>query len=141
MKNLFVISQFLCIGILTYLGKVLAVDVYSILQAGAIALGIWAIKSVGENNWSVYPTPNEESNISANGAYKFVRHPMYAALILFFLPVAIRPDGFFSWSIYIFLVLTLIIKVIYEEKQILKKHPEYAGYKKVTRKRLVPFIW
>jgi protein-S-isoprenylcysteine O-methyltransferase Ste14 len=116
-------------------------DVYSILQIAASILGIWAIRSVGENNWSVYPIPNEESDISAKGAYKIIRHPMYTALILFFLPVAIRADGFYSWSVYIFLVLTLLVKVLYEERQIFKKHPEYANYKTVTKKRLVPFIW
>jgi len=141
LKHLFVLSQFLCIGLLTYLGRVLAFDLYSILQLAAIILGVWAIRSVGENNWSVYPFPNEESDISASGPYNIIRHPMYTALILFFLPVAIRPNGFYSWSIYGILVLTLLVKILYEERQILKKHPDYAEYKKLTKKRLVPFIW
>ena len=107
----------------------------------AIAFGIWAIKSVGEANWSVYPTPNKGSIISEREAYKIVRHPMYTALVLFFLPVALRANGFYSWTIYGVLVITLILKIIYEEKQLLVKHTEYADFKKITKKRLIPYIW
>jgi protein-S-isoprenylcysteine O-methyltransferase Ste14 len=141
MKHLFVFSQFLCIGILSYFGHVLACDWYFILQVAGVALGIWAVRSVGENNWSVYPIPNEASSISVKGAYKIVRHPMYTALVLFFLAIALRTDGWFSWIIYGVLVLTLIVKILFEERQMLKKHPDYADFKKVTKKRLIPFIW
>jgi protein-S-isoprenylcysteine O-methyltransferase Ste14 len=72
---------------------------------------------------------------------KYVRHPMYTALMLFFLSVALRADGFFSWSIYGILVFTLIVKIIYEEGQLIKKHAEYPDFKKVTKKRLIPFLW
>lgn len=140
MKHLFVLSQFLCIALLTYFGRVFAIDAVMLLQVAAVVFGIWAVKSVGENNWSVYPTPNEESSISANGAYKYVRHPMYTALILFFLPVVLRADGWFSWTIYGVLVFTLIIKIVFEERQLITKHAEYADFKKVTKKRLIPFV-
>ena len=111
------------------------------MQVASVALGIWAVKSVGENNWSVYPIPNQESSISALGAYQLVRHPMYTALVLFFLAVALRTDGWFSWLTYGVLVVTLILKILFEEKQMLLKHPEYGNFKKVTKKRLIPFIW
>lgn len=94
------------------------------LQLLGVALGIWAVRSLGENNWSVYPTPNEGSSISATGAYKYVRHPMYTALILFFLPVALRADGWFSWILYGVLVFTLFVKILFEERQLIKKHAE-----------------
>tara|TARA_B110000037_G_scaffold201006_1_gene242028 strand:+ start:441 stop:866 length:426 start_codon:yes stop_codon:yes gene_type:complete len=141
MKHIFVLSQFISIALLSYFGNVLTFDWYVMLQLVVVALGIWAVRSVGENNWSVYPTPNEGSSISATGAYKYVRHPMYTALILFFLPVVLRADGFFSWTIYGVLILTLIVKIIFEERQLIKKHTEYTHFKKVTKKRLIPFVW
>jgi protein-S-isoprenylcysteine O-methyltransferase Ste14 len=141
MKHLFVLSQFICIVLLAYFGNVLAFNFALILQILAVAFGIWAVKSIGENNWSVYPIPNQESRISANGAYKIVRHPMYTALVFFFLPVALRANSWSSWTIYGILVLTLILKIIYEEKQLVEKHKEYANYKKAIKKRLIPFIW
>ena len=141
MKHLFVLSQFICIALLTYFGRVFAIDVVLFLQIAAVAFGLWAVKSVGENNWSVYPEPNSESNVSAKGAYKIVRHPMYTALIFFFLPVALRADGWFSWTIYGVLVFTLLLKILFEEGQLIEKHPDYADFKKATRKRLIPFLW
>ena len=141
MKHLFVLSQFICIALLTYFGRVFAIDVVMLVQVAAIILGIWAVKSVGENNWSVYPTPNEHSTISNNGAYKYVRHPMYTALVFFFLPVALRANGLFSWTIYGVLVFTLILKIVFEERQLITKHPNYANFKKKTKKRLIPFVW
>ena len=141
MKHIFVLSQFLCIALLTYFGHVLAIDVVFIMQVAAAALGMWAVRSVGDNNWSVYPTPNEESSISARGPYQHVRHPMYTALLLFFLPVALRADGPFSWSIYGVLVFTLVLKILFEERQLLHKHADYAEFKKVTKKRLIPYVW
>ena len=141
MKHIFVLSQFISIALLSYFGNVLTFDWYVMLQLVVVALGIWAVRSVGENNWSVYPTPNEVSSISTTGAYKYVRHPMYTALILFFLPVVLRADGFFSWTIYGILILTLIVKIIFEERQLIKKHTEYTHFKKVTKKRLIPFVW
>jgi protein-S-isoprenylcysteine O-methyltransferase Ste14 len=131
----------MCIALLTYFGEVVALDVVMLLQVAAVGLGLWAVRSVGDNNWSVYPVPNPQSSIANHGAYKYVRHPMYTALILFFLPVALRADGPFSWGIYSILVGTLCFKIGYEERQILLKHPEYADFKKVTKKRLIPFVW
>jgi protein-S-isoprenylcysteine O-methyltransferase Ste14 len=141
MKHIFVLSQFLSIGLLSYFGHVLAFDWYFILQLAGVALGIWAVRSVGENNWSVYPTPNKGSSITDSRAYKMVRHPMYTALILFFLPVALRADGWFSWILYGALVFTLVIKILFEESQMVLKHPEYSEFKKETKKRLIPYLW
>jgi protein-S-isoprenylcysteine O-methyltransferase Ste14 len=141
MKHIFVLSQFISIALLSYFGNVLAFDWYVMLQLVGVALGIWAVRSVGENNWSVYPTPNEGSSISDSRAYKLVRHPMYTALILFFLPVALRADGWFSWILYGVLVFTLVVKILFEERQLIKKHTEYTDFKKVTKKRLIPFVW
>jgi protein-S-isoprenylcysteine O-methyltransferase Ste14 len=141
MKHIYVFFQFLCIALLAFFGDVIVFDLGLILQAAAIAFGIWAVRSVGQNNWSVYPIPNEESSISAKGAYKYVRHPMYTSIIFFFLPMQFRVYDWFSWIVYSVLVITLVLKIRFEEKQILTKHPEYAEFKKVTKQRLVPFIW
>jgi protein-S-isoprenylcysteine O-methyltransferase Ste14 len=141
MKHIFVFFQFLCIAILAFVGNVVVFDLGLILQVAALAFGIWAVQSVGQNNWSVYPIPNKESSVAAKGAYKYVRHPMYTSLIFFFLPMQVRLNDWFSCLVYAILVITLILKIWFEEKQISAKHPEYVAFKKVTKQRLVPFIW
>ncbi|NNJ56000.1 MAG: isoprenylcysteine carboxylmethyltransferase family protein [Bacteroidia bacterium] len=141
LKQIFVLMQFVCIGILAFFSELIALDVILILQIAAIIFGIWAVRSVGQNNWSVYPVPNLESSITRVGPYKFVRHPMYTSLIFFFLPPALRANSSFSWIVYSVLVITLILKIHFEERQLLKKHPEYSEFKKSTKKRVIPFLW
>ena len=141
MKHIFVFLQFLCMTVLSYFGDVLAFDILFVVQVLALILGIWAIRSVGENNWSVYPVPNEGSTISTLGAYRYVRHPMYLALLLFFTVVAFRANGPFSWTVYGVLWITLVTKILVEEHKIVQKHAEYTPYKRVTKKRLIPFVW
>jgi protein-S-isoprenylcysteine O-methyltransferase Ste14 len=141
LKQVFVFFQFLCIGILAFVSPVFRLDVGLLVQIAAIAFGIWAVLSVGQNNWSVYPVPNESSSISAKGAYQFVRHPMYTSILFFFLPQEIRVNFWGNWVVYAILVITLVLKIRFEEKQILMKHPEYEVFKKQTTKHLVPWVW
>ena len=141
MKHVFVLIQFICIFILLLTSSVIAVDVGLAIQIASILIGIWSIKSLGDSNWSVYPTPNENSSLSCNGPYKYVRHPMYTTVIFFFLPMVFRDADWFNWMIYGILAITLLFKINYEEKQLVAKHPEYAEYIKVTSKRLVPWVW
>jgi protein-S-isoprenylcysteine O-methyltransferase Ste14 len=116
-------------------------DLGIIVQVAAILLALWSIKSVGDNNWSVYPTPNDNSTISSKGPYLFVRHPMYTSLLVFFIPMVIRATDWFSWTIYGILTITLVCKIVYEEKLLVKKHPDYQDYKNLTKKRLLPYIY
>lgn len=123
------------------MSNLIELDVILLVQIAAFVFGIWAIRSVGQHNWSVYPVPNPESSITRVGPYKIVRHPMYTAIIFFFLPMVIRANDWFSWTIYGILFLTLVFKIRYEEKQILAKHPEYEEFKQLTKKKLIPFLW
>ena len=52
------------------------------VQAGAIGLGIWARRSFQKGAFRVTATPGG-SSIIRNGPYRFIRHPMYAAALLF----------------------------------------------------------
>ena len=123
------------------MSNVFALDVILLVQLAAIIFGVWAVQSVGQNNWSVYPVPNPESSIIRVGPYKIVRHPMYTSILFFFLPMVIRSNDWFSWTVYGILLLTLILKISYEEKQILSKHSEYAEFKKLTKRRVIPYLW
>ena len=139
-KQIFVLLQFISIGILLVFGNVLGLDLGGVFQMLAVLLGVWAIKSVGQNNWSVYPVPNEESSISQKGVYAYVRHPMYIAVLAFCWPIAIRTLATWAFAVAGTLTLTLVMKILFEEKQIVAKHPEYEAYAAKT-KRLIPFIW
>lgn len=139
-KQLFVLIQFICIFVLVIFGTVFKLDWGLIAQLIALFIGIWAIQSVGQNNWSVYPVPNENSSISTRGIYKFVRHPMYLGVLLFCWPIALRDLETWSLMVALTLNITLIFKIVYEEHLLQHKHPSYNKTFAST-KRLIPFIW
>src|SRR6056297_19037 len=52
------------------------------IVAGA-ALGVWAWRSVGLTKLSVMPQLRSDTELVTRGPYRFIRHPMYTAVILF----------------------------------------------------------
>ena len=75
------------------------------------------------------------------GLYGIVRHPMYFATLLMFLPLPLILGSFWGlipFALYPFIIITRIIN---EEKILCKGLPGYVEYRKRVRYRLIPFIW
>lgn len=138
--KLFVLLQFLCIiGLLLY-QPLFYFPFGFIVQLFAIFLGVWAIITVRKGSFSIFPEPSEQTVFIQTGSYKLIRHPMYTSILLFFLPSIVLSISIGSLFLYFILLITLILKLTYEEKLLLEKFPIYAVYQKKT-KRLIPFIY
>ncbi|MDP4220144.1 MAG: isoprenylcysteine carboxylmethyltransferase family protein [Bacteroidota bacterium] len=133
--------QFLCIALLIYflLGVPLAI-LTVIMITVATGLGLWAIFTMRFGNIRIQPVPKEDAQLISGGPYRLMRHPMYAAVLLAMLGVAINIGTWYSYVIWIILLLDLLIKLRFEEKLLLGKFPEYREYMKHT-KRLLPWLW
>lgn len=84
---------------------------------------------------------DREQKVITTGPYRIVRHPMYTGglLLLLFTPLAL---GSYLALIFAFLLFVIIvIRLLYEEKFLLKNLPGYKEYCEQTRHRLIPFIW
>jgi protein-S-isoprenylcysteine O-methyltransferase Ste14 len=82
-----------------------------------------------------------DQRVVSTGPYAMVRHPMYlgAALLLLATPFALGS----VWAI-IFAILAiccLVWRLLDEERYLSQHLPGYDDYRRVTRYRLVPFIW
>jgi len=92
------------------------------------------------HNFSTAIVIEENSRLITSGVYRFVRHPLYLAVLL----IAISGSIIFSCLItWIFVAVTLygvLLRIQKEEQTLLEHYPEYARYKKQTWK-LVPFIY
>jgi len=91
-------------------------------------------------NVNVTPTVKKGSELVTSGPYRIIRHPMYIAQLIAVLPLVI---DYFSWyrlAAIIILLLVLLIKIGYEEKQLIAHFPEYTKYK-TTTSRLIPYIY
>lgn len=79
---------------------------------------------------SPFPTPTENAVLLENGVFKFVRHPIYSGLLLFFFGYGIYADSIYKLFISLLLLLLFYFKTNYEENQLAIKFPDYTIYKK-----------
>lgn len=81
-------------------------------------------------NLSPFPSPLADSKLIETGVYKFIRHPIYAGLILAFFGYAIVDDSGYKLLISVGLLIWFYFKSRYEENLLIEKFPEYLEYKK-----------
>ncbi|MBK7383676.1 MAG: isoprenylcysteine carboxylmethyltransferase family protein [Flavobacteriales bacterium] len=111
---------------------------------GFFALGLvvlaWAAVSLGGNNLTYMPDPRQGNTLSQRGIYRFIRHPMYAAVLLCGVAVSFGAPSTWRWVALGVCAVVLVIKVHHEEMLLTAKHPDYPQRMKGVA-RLVPFIW
>jgi protein-S-isoprenylcysteine O-methyltransferase Ste14 len=107
-----------------------------VLQAVGTAFGVIGILSL---NRSAGLLPANRGIRSA-GAYRFVRHPLYASyLVTQFGYIGSNLSGW-NVGVAIAALAAQIIRIRGEER-LLSLDPEYASYKGRTRWRLLPFVY
>lgn len=89
---------------------------------------------------SPFPTPRAGSKLIQNGLYKYVRHPIYAGLLMAFSGYAIYSLSGFRFLLSLALYVLFVIKLRYEESLLLERFSEYAEYRKKTA-ALFPRLW
>jgi protein-S-isoprenylcysteine O-methyltransferase Ste14 len=107
-------------------------------QAAAFALMIWARITFGVRSFQPEATPTAGGVVNA-GPYRYVRHPIYAAILLFVLAGAVSHP---SWTSAIFATTAIIgtaMRVTMEERLLVERYPEYVAYAAKTA-RVIPFV-
>lgn len=79
--------------------------------------------------------------VVSTGLYGFVRHPMYLATILMFVPLPLVLGSL--WGLIPFAVypILMVVRIINEEKVLTEGLDGYKEYKSKVKYRLIPFIW
>jgi protein-S-isoprenylcysteine O-methyltransferase Ste14 len=106
--------------------------------AGAL-LGLWALSCNRPGNFNIRPTPREGGQLVQQGPYRWIRHPMYTAVIACGLACAWVGNSFWGWPGLAALVAVLATKARFEEHWMLAGHPGYAAYRTRTW-RFLPWI-
>ncbi|MCE1163707.1 MAG: isoprenylcysteine carboxylmethyltransferase family protein [Thiomonas sp.] len=112
---------------------------YLLLAAGA-ALVLWVFWHNRPGNFNIVPEPRQGAHLVTTGPYRWVRHPMYVALLLFMAGVAAAAHSPVQWALWLALCVVLNFKAAMEERLLSGVWPEYAGYQRVTR-RFIPGVW
>jgi protein-S-isoprenylcysteine O-methyltransferase Ste14 len=138
---LLVTVQFLCAVFFFYfiLGTPLSLLSITLISI-SIAIALWAVLTMHFGNFRIQPIPKDEAELITSGPYRFARHPMYLAVLLALLGIALSMNSLLGYLVWLILFIDLFIKLRFEEKLLIEKFPEYRNYMKRTR-RLLPFLW
>jgi protein-S-isoprenylcysteine O-methyltransferase Ste14 len=108
------------------------------LQFSAILLVLWARLTFGMRSFHFAANPTR-GDLVTSGPYRYVRNPIYAAAWLFTWVGAAMHWSVMNAVLAVVIAVTLMIKIVCEEKLVRAAYPEYDEYAKRT-KRLIPFV-
>ena len=111
------------------------------------ALGAWALSANRPGNFNIRPEPKTAGHLVTGGPYRYIRHPMYLAVLIatagFVVGyadfTALRVADLARAAAWLGLAGVLHVKSGIEERALRALHPGYAAYAQRT-KRLVPFL-
>lgn len=113
--------------------------VWGLLATGA-AVGLWAVRQHPRGNFRIAPEPVAGGRLVTTGPYRWIRHPMYAAVLLAAAGLSLAATGATGWLAWSALAAVLAAKATLEERALAALHPGWDAYRRVTR-RLVPGLW
>lgn len=108
------------------------------LQVVAAGLMVWARAAFGGRSFHAGADPTE-GGVVTTGPYRFLRHPIYAAVLLFLWAGVAAHGSILSVLSAIVATAALAVRIGAEENLVLEAYPEYAGYARRT-KRIIPFV-
>jgi protein-S-isoprenylcysteine O-methyltransferase Ste14 len=133
--------QFACLIFIALTGPLIARNpLFLSMEAAALALALWALLAVRIENIHVLPDVRPQSRLVRHGPYRWIRHPMYASLLLGTLALVLEAPSWWRWGIWSVLLIDLLVKLRHEERLLAAHFPEYQAYMAESR-RLVPYLF
>jgi protein-S-isoprenylcysteine O-methyltransferase Ste14 len=110
-----------------------------------LALGLWLFQRSHADlstNWSITLEVREKHQLVTHGAYRWVRHPMYLALLIYSLGQALVVPNWLAGPCYgVAMILLCVFRVGREELMMLEEFgKDYEAYMAAT-KRVIPGVW
>jgi protein-S-isoprenylcysteine O-methyltransferase Ste14 len=103
---------------------------FCILALG-VALGLWSALRLGRG-LTPSPLPNGAVDLVTRGPYRWVRHPMYTAVMLIVAGVTIRSGSVVVLAEAVALVILFNVKARWEEHRLDEAFPGYRDHEAVT---------
>ncbi len=138
---LFVFVQIISLGLIGATGPLLAENKFLLfIEMIGLFLGFWAVIIMKPGFFNITPDPLSWSKLVKVGPYRFIRHPMYLALLLTTLPLIIDRFNYLRLILWVALLIDLLLKISYEEKILVAEVDGYENYLKSSY-RLVPMVF
>ncbi len=106
----------------------------------AVVLGVWTLAHNRPGNFNVRPEPKASGRLVTGGPYRYMRNPMYSAVLLFAAAEVVAYADMWKIACWLLLALVLLAKVMLEERALRALFPGYAAYAKRVR-RFIPGVF
>ena len=83
----------------------------------------------------------KNQRVITTGLYSIVRHPMYLATLLMFLPIPLILGSFYGLIPFALYPVIMVVRILNEEKILTAGLSGYSEYKNKVKYRLIPFVW
>ena len=81
---------------------------------------------------SVFPSPKKDSSLISNGIYRYIRHPIYAGILIAMFAYSVYDVSIIKFLITTALAIVFHLKSSFEEKLLIERYKEYDDYKNKT---------
>ena len=109
-----------------------------VVQVLAVILMIWARLTFGIRSFHYAANPTA-GGLVTSGPYRFVRHPIYAAILFFVWAGVASQISLVGVGLGILVSGATAVRIIAEERLVTARYPEYVAYAART-KRVIPFL-
>jgi protein-S-isoprenylcysteine O-methyltransferase Ste14 len=108
------------------------------VQILAATLLIWARITFGMRSFHAGANPTS-GGIVTSGPYKFIRHPIYAAIVYFLWAGIAAHLSPVTVTIGLIATAMNFVRIVAEEKLLVRTYPEYGDYSRTTA-RILPYL-
>lgn len=144
MARLLVAAQFALLGVWLLSGAALAVgQPAQLVQLAALLLAVWAMvvmTSAQRRLFRISPDPTGHRLLVRAGPYRWIRHPMYAAILLMVAPPLFERANVPGLVLLAALAAVLVTKLTLEERLLARRFADYADYRRESW-RLFPPVY
>lgn len=110
-----------------------------VVVAGAVVIGVWSLGLL-RRALTIYPAPLSDAELVARGPYRLVRHPIYLAVIMGTVGLALAALSPFALVAALVFVPFFMAKSGHEEVLLVESYPEYREYRSAVPYRLIPWV-
>lgn len=79
--------------------------------------------------------------VVSTGPYQYVRHPMYATAIIFFIGTTLLLGSWYGLLMGLIIAVGIGFRAVQEERALRAELPGYAAYMDEVQYRLIPHVW
>src|SRR6266498_1737953 len=79
--------------------------------------------------------------VVSTGPYHYVRHPMYATVIIFIVGTTLLLGSWYGLFLGLLLVIGIALRAVQEERTLRAELPGYEEYMAQVKYHLVPYVW